>query len=137
MGSEEHNRNQRYKKEPTMENEFNEGPVQRPLPDYLKFHQVIINLAKGYLGLEVSDRQNVMHALEQFAFGEAKTASYWDVWSKDDVERCYLQLQPISQEMANDFRYWAAAVLSVGRNNKLALKCLMDELVIRTWIDEP
>ena len=82
-------------------------------------------------------RQNVMHALEHFAFGKANTASYWDVWSKDDADRCYLQLRPISQKMANDFHHWAAMVLEVGRNNKLALKCLMDELIVRTWIDEP
>jgi hypothetical protein len=39
--------------------------------------------------------------------------------------------------MANDFRRWAAELLEAGRNNKLALKCLMDELEVRTWIEEP
>ena len=78
-----------------------------------------------------------MRLLEQFTFGKTSTASYWDRWSKDDMKSCYLQLQPISQKMANDLRRWASELLKAGRNNKLALKCLMDELVCRGWIGEP
>ena len=100
-------------------------------------HQLIVSLGNAYVRLEMRDRRKVMHALERFAFGKAKTASYWDLWSKDDAERCYMKLRIISQTIANDFRDWADAVLGVQRNNKLELKCLMDELVVRTWIEEP
>ena len=78
-----------------------------------------------------------MVALKKFAFGKAKSALYRDLWSKDDAKNCYLVLKAISPKMANDFRSWASELLKAGGNNKLALKCLMDELVIRTWIEEP
>jgi hypothetical protein len=78
-----------------------------------------------------------MRLLEQFTFGKTSTTSYWDRWSKDDMKCCYLQLHPISQKMANDLRRWASELLKAGRNNKFALKCLMDELVVRKWIEEP
>ncbi len=51
--------------------------------------------------------------------------------SNDPLSLYYLQLQPISQKMANDLRRWASSPLKARRNNKLALKCLMDELVCR------
>jgi hypothetical protein len=46
-------------------------------------------------------------------------------------------MKPISPKMANDFRRWAAELLRTGGNNNLALKCLMDELVCRRWLEEP
>ena len=78
-----------------------------------------------------------MRALEQFTFGKAKEASYWDRWSKEDAKSCVFQLKPISSKMATDLRRWASKLLKIGCNNKLALKCLMDELTVRTWIEEP
>ena len=50
------------------------------------------------------------------------------------MKRCFLRMKPISPKMASGFRRWAAQHLEAGRNEKLALKILMDELEIRTWI---
>jgi hypothetical protein len=120
-----------------MKKALSEGPVQGPPPDSFKFRKLIVNLGNAYVRLTAADRRKVMRALKQFTFGTANTASYWDLWSKDDAKSCYLLLTPISPKMANDLRGWASELLKTGGNNKLALKCLMDELTVRTWIEEP
>jgi hypothetical protein len=96
-----------------------------------------VNLGNAYVRLAPCDRRKVMRLLKQLAFGKADSASYWDLWSKDGAKTCYLLLKPISTKMANDFRRWTSERLKTGLNNKLVLKCLMDELVVRTWIEEP
>ena len=113
------------------------GPVLGSPPDGFKLRKLIVNLGNAYARLSARDRRKVMRCLEQFTFGTNSSAAYWDTWSKDDAKRCYLQLQPISQKMANDLRRWAAELLKTGGNKKLAVKCLMDELIVRTWIEEP
>ena len=118
-----------------MEKVFSEGPVAESRPDRIR--KLLVKLGNAYVRLAVKDRRKVMRLLEQFAFGNASSVSYWDRWSKDDVRACCLQLQPISQKMANDLRRWASERLKRGENSKLALKCLMDELIVRTWIEEP
>jgi hypothetical protein len=102
-----------------------------------EYRKLMIYQGNSYVRLSARDRRDVMRALKQFTFGKAKDASYWDRWSKEDMESCFLQLKPISPKMANDFHRWASGLLKTGRNNKLALKCLMDELTVRTWIEEP
>ena len=47
-----------------------------------------------------------------------------------------LQLQPISEKTANDLRRWASELLKIGCNNRLALRYLMDELIVRTWFEK-
>lgn len=116
---------------------YSEGSAAGVPPNDFKLRKLIVNLANAYTRLTARERRKVMRALEQVAFGKAGIASYWDRWSKDDMKCCYLQLQPISQKMANDLRRWATEFLKTGRNNELALKCLMDELEIRTWIEDP
>jgi hypothetical protein len=114
-----------------------DGPVAGPLPDFLEFPRLVVSLGNAYVRLGARDRLKVMRALKEFAFGKANTASYWDLWSKDDAACCYTKLKPISPKMASLFRRWASEILRIGRNNKLALKCLMEELEVRTWIEEP
>ena len=116
---------------------YSHGPVTGPQPSDFELRKMIVNLGNAYVRLAPRDRQKVMRALKQFAFGKASSAFYWDRWTKDDAKCCYLLLKPISPKMANGFRRWAAALLESGRNNKLELKCLMDELEVRTWIEEP
>jgi hypothetical protein len=120
-----------------MENTHSEGPVAKPQPDNFKLRKLEVNLGNAFVRLAAKDRRKVMRLLNQLAFGKASSVSYWDRWSKDDMKSCCLQMQPISQKMANDLRRWASELLRTGRNNKLDLKCLMDELIIRTWIEEP
>jgi cellobiose phosphorylase len=106
-------------------------------PDFVKLRKFVVNLGNAYVRLAAKDRRKVMRLLEKLAFGKASSVSYWDRWSKDDMKSCCLQIQPISQKMANDLRRWASELLETERNKKLDLKCLMDELIIRTWIEEP
>jgi hypothetical protein len=113
------------------------GLVVGPQPGDFELRKLIVNLGNAYVRLAARDRQKVIRALKQFAFGKASSAFYWDRWSKDDAKCCHLLLKPISPKMANGFRRWAAELLESGRNNKLELKCLMDELEVRTWIEEP
>jgi hypothetical protein len=120
-----------------MEKKHVGGPNVGLQPDDFKLRKLMVNLGNAYVRLAARDRRKVMRLLEQFAFGSASSVSYWDRWSKDEIKRCFLQMRPISPKMANDFRRWAAELLEAGRNNKLALKCLMDELEVRTWIEEP
>lgn len=134
--------NVRIKTNPTIKGRFMkkthcDGPVQGPPPEDLEFRKILVGLGNEYVRLGARERRKVMRALKEFAFGKAKTASYWDVWSEDEAECCYSKLKFISSKMANLFRRWASAILTVGRNNKLGLKCLMDELEVRTWIEEP
>jgi hypothetical protein len=119
-----------------MEKALSEGPVQGP-PDGFKLRKLIVNLGNAYVRLAPRDRRKVMQFLERFAFGKASSALYRDRWSKDEAKCCCLQVQPISKKMANDLRRWASELLKTGGNNKFALKCLMDELIVRTWIEEP
>ncbi len=116
---------------------YSDGLVTGPQPSDFEIRKLIVNLGNAYVRLAARDRRKVMRLLEQFAFGKASSVSYWDRWSKDEMKRCFVQMKPISPKMANDFRRWAAELLEAGRNNKLALKCLMDELEVRTWMEEP
>jgi hypothetical protein len=111
--------------------------VARLQPDDLELSNLTVILGNAYVRLAARDRRKVMHLLEQLAFGKASSVSYWDLWSNDDMQACCLQMKPISPKMANDLRRWASVLLKAGNNNKLALKCLMDELTIRTWIEKP
>jgi hypothetical protein len=120
-----------------MEKAMSEGLVAGPQPDDFKLRKLLVNLGNAYVRLTARDRRKVMHLLKQLAFGKASSASYWDLWSKDDAKSCYLLLKPISPKMASDLRRWTSGLLKTGGNNKLALKCLMDELTVRTWIEEP
>jgi len=86
--------------------------------------------------LAAPDRQRVMQLMEQFAFGDTTTASYRVTRSKDDINCCYLQLQPISQEIANDFRRCASELLKVEHNYRLALRSRIAELVRRARAEE-
>lgn len=106
-------------------------------PDDFKLRKLVANLGNAYVRLAAKDRQKVMRLIEKFTFGNASSVSYWDRWSKDEMTRCFLQMKPVSAKIANDFRRWANELLKAGRNYKLALKCLMDELQVRTWIEEP
>lgn len=120
-----------------MKEPLSEGPLQGPPPDGVNLRKLTVNLGNTFVRLTAADRRKVMLALGQFAFGKNSSAAYWDLWSKAEMKTCYLQLKPISQEMANGLRRWASEHLKVGHNNRLALKCLMDELVVRNWIEEP
>ena len=120
-----------------MEETYSEGPVSEPQPDEIKVRKLKVTLGNAYVRLAARDRQKVMRTFKQFAFGTKSSVSYWDPWSKDEMKRCYLQLKPISQKMANDLRRWASELLKVGWNNRLALKSLMDELDCRRSIEEP
>jgi len=103
-------------------------PVAGPLPDYLEFRRLVVSLGNAYVRLAERDRRKVMRLLDQITFGKASSGSLWELWSKDDMQACYLKLKPISQKMANDLRLFASVLLKTGRNDKLALRWLMDEL---------
>ena len=114
------------------------GPKLRVVPDHSKLRKFLANLGNAYLRLAAEDRLKVMRLLAQFTFRNANTASTnWDRWSKDHLKACCLQLQPISQKMANDLRRWGSELLKTGCNNRLAARYLMDELIARTWIEKP
>jgi hypothetical protein len=106
-------------------------------PDALEFRKMVVNLGNMFVRLAAAERRKVLSILEGVAFGKKTTVSYLDRWSKADMRTCYAQLQPISQKMANGWRRGASEYLKTGDNNCLAMKCLMDELVCRTWIEEP
>jgi hypothetical protein len=114
-----------------------EGLVSGPQPDEIKLRKLMVILGNDYVRLAARERKKVMRALEQSAFGKKSSVGYWDPWSEDEMKRCYMRLKPISPKMANDFRRWASELLKVGRNDKLAIKSLMDELDCRRSIEEP
>jgi hypothetical protein len=113
------------------------GLLAGPQPDEFELRKLRVTLGNAFVRLAVRDRQKVMRALEQFTFGNNDSAAERDLWSKEEMKTCYLQLKPISQKMANYLRRWASEHLKMGHNNRLALKSLIDELVVRTWIEEP
>ena len=106
-------------------------------PDDFKLRKLEVNLGNAYMRLAARDRRKVMRLFGQIVFGKGSSGSYWDNWSKDDMKTCYLQLLPISQKFAKDMRRWASQISKTGDNNKLALKCLIEELIYRRWIEEP
>ena len=118
-----------------------------PQPDDFKLRKLSVKLRKAYMRvatpdrrrvmrLSAPDRQRVMRLLEQFTFGKTSTASYRDPRSKDEIKCCYLQLQPISQKMANDFRRWASELLKAEHNYRLAVRSRIAELVRRARAEE-
>jgi hypothetical protein len=113
------------------------GPNAGQKLDALELSKVEAHLGNSFVRLSAVDRKRAMRALGEFVFGKNSSFAYWDLWSKAEMKTCYLRLKPISQEMANDLRRWASEHLKAGHNNRLALKCLIDELVVRHWIEEP
>ena len=120
-----------------MRNTYSEASVTAPQPDEIKLRRLKVTLGNLYVRLAARERRKVMRLLEQFTFGKKRSAADSDPWSKAEMKLCYSQLVPISQEFANDFRRWASELLRVGHNNRLALRCLLDELEVRTWIEDP
>ena len=112
-------------------------PISAPQPDQFQISKLIVTLGNTYVRLSARERQKVMRALTQFAFGKKTSVNCRDLWSESEMKRCYLQLKPISPKMANDMRRWASKLLKVGHNNCGALKCLMDELHCRRSVEEP
>ena len=72
-----------------------------------------------------------MRLTEEFSTGKTSTASHRYPWSKADIERCYLQLQPISQKMADDFHSWASEYLETEHLFRSAFRSRIAELVRR------
>jgi hypothetical protein len=120
-----------------MDKTHSNGLVAGPQPNEFEIRKLTTKLGNSFVRLTAAKRRNFMRALKHFMFGKASSISERDFWSKDEAKTCYLLLKPISPKMANDFRRWTSEHLKTGRNNKLALKCLMDDLVIRTWIEDP
>ena len=114
-----------------------DGPAAGQQPDDLERRKLVVNLGNIFVRLTLAKRRKAMTLLERFTFGNSSSVSYWDSWTKEDSQSCYLRLKLISPKMANYFRRWASELLKTGGNNKLALKCLLDDLTTRTWIEEP
>ena len=106
-------------------------------PDELKIRRIVVNLGNVFVRLTAADRKKVLRILEKVAYGKTGTTFYWDCWSEDDMRACHRQLKPISQKMAYGWSRWASLHLKAACNNRLAMKRLVDELVCRTWIEEP
>jgi replication-associated recombination protein RarA len=115
----------------------NQSRAAEPQVDTIKLREVKVNLGNVFVRLAAGDRRKVLRLLEQLVYKKTGTTSYRDRWSKDDMRACYLKLRAISQKMANGFRRFASMLLKAGHNNCLAMKCLVDELVWRRWIEKP
>ena len=109
------------------------GQLAVQLPDDFKIRKLEVNLINEYLRRTEPDRQKVTGLLDKFFLGQADTLPTWEHWSEDDMQACYLHLQPISQRLANDFRRWASELLKAGCNSRLAVGLLKDELQERGW----
>jgi hypothetical protein len=120
-----------------MAKKYNDEPVSEPQPNDFKLRKFRVNLGNAFVRLTAPERLKVMRALGQFVFGKNSSVAHWDLWSKSEMMTCYLQLKPISQEMADELRNWASEHLKAEHNNRLALKSLIDELVVRNWLEEP
>ena len=112
-----------------------EGPNMGLQVDAIELRKVEVNLGNAFVRLAAADRRKVLRSLEQLVYGNSETTSHWDPWSKDDVRRCYRKLLRISQEMADGWGRWAFKLLKTGNNTRLNMKCLVDELVCREWIE--
>jgi len=130
-----------------MKQKQNQSRVAGPHPDDFKLRKLAVKFGNAcmrlatpdrrkVMRLAAPDRRRVMRLLEQFTFGKTSTASYRDLWSKDDIKCCYLQLQPISQTVANDFRRCASELRKAAHNYRLALRSRIAELVRRARIEE-
>jgi hypothetical protein len=113
-----------------------DGPAAGQQPDDLERRKLVVNLGNIFVRLPPAKRRKAITLLERFTFGKASSVSYWDRWTKEGSQSCYLRLKLISPKMADYFRRWASEPLKAGGNIKLALKCLVDDLTIRTWIEE-
>ena len=102
-------------------------------PDGLKLHELVVKLGNDYMRLTASDRRGAMRLLDEFFLGQADTLPTWEHWSEDDMQACCLQLQPVSQRLANDFRRWASELLRTRRNSRFEVGRLKDELQEREW----
>src|SRR5208283_843468 len=91
------------------------GLAPGPQPNDFEIRKLTVKLGNAYVRLTAAKRRKVVRAFKEFAFGKANTASYWDIWSKDDAECCYLKLKSISPKMANLLRRWASEILRIGR----------------------
>ena len=59
----------------------------------------------------------------------AEPAAKKEAPTKDEMLVCYMKLQGISQQMANDWRRWASAHLKAGQNYRSAIRALLYTLV--------
>ena len=79
-----------------------------------------------------------MRFLERLVYNKTNNiTSYRDSRTKVDLQDCYMELRPISPKLATCFRRLATMLLKAGHNNCLAMKAVVDELEVRTWIEDP
>ena len=105
------------------------GPLAVLGPIELRLDRLLGKLVKAYGRLAEPDRQRVKRLTFEFSSGKTSTASRHHAWTKADIKRCYLQLQPISQKMANDFRLWASEYRETEHQFRLAFGSLIADLV--------
>ena len=124
-----------------------DGLVTGRQPDDFKFRELSVKLDKALMRVATPDRRRVMRLsalnrkwvkrlLEQFTFRKTSTGSYRAPRNKDDIKCCYLQLQPISQKITDDFRRWAYELLKAEHDYRLAVKSRIAELVRRARAEE-
>ena len=75
--------------------------------------------------------------LEHFVFGTTGKHSKRGPLSTDDIESCYLRLQPISQVLADNFRRWAIELQKVENEYLVAVTRRIEERVRRMRIKQP
>jgi hypothetical protein len=114
----------------------NQGSDAGPQLDTIKVKKIVVNMGNTYVRLAARDRRKVKRLIEKVIFKKADSAYYWDRWTKEEMQACYMQLLPISQKMANGWRRWASAHLKAGENYCLSINVLMDTLICRRWIEE-
>ncbi len=108
------------------------GPVAALRPIELRLNRLLRTLTKTYSRLAEPDRQRAKRLTAEFIFGKSSTPSHRYPWSKADIERCCLQLQPISQKLANEFRCWASEYRETEHQFRLAFGSLIADLKERT-----
>ncbi len=107
-----------------------EWPASALRPIELKLRRLVSKLARACVRLAEPDKQMAVHLLVEFCSRKTR-ASHRYAWLKADIERCYLQLQPISQKIANDFRSWASQYRETEYQFRLAYRSRIAELVRR------
>ncbi len=113
-----------------------DGPVAALRSMALRLDRLVVKLGEANVRLAEPDRQRVVILIDEFCSGKTSTASPRYCWSKAEIERCYLQLQPISQEMANDFRSWASEYREAEHQCNLLFRSRIAELVRRSPSEE-
>lgn len=101
-----------------------------------RLNKLVAKIITACMRLDESEIHELMRHIGDFCSGKTSKASRRYPWSKADIVRCYLRMQPISEKVASHFLGWASEYRESEHDFRSAYKARIAELVHRNRVEK-